>query len=177
MGGACPSYDVRSPLAWCGSALFGVADGQLVESSGLGGTGDWGRCFELTSRKLPLPSSTGVPERVEEVAVCPRTLQRLAVRLENGEHVLVFERSIGTGWAKQDLVLRGRLHASHRRGGEMGDEVASAMPRALAFAVHAPRWRQLTTHYEGSLLAVYWASALGAEVRTYPMHYMPQSMT
>lgn len=178
-------------LAWCNNdTLIGSAGEQLFELSGVGGGGAFG--FEPASRMLPVPRirSPEAPvcdvlqQSVLEIAVCPRTQQRIAVRVENASHVMVFERLGTEGWVRQELVLRGLISATRSTIEALvaGSEVnlaEAARPRALAFArhtMHRPRGGDPLV--EGSLLAVYWdfGGRAAAEVRTYPMHYLPYKL-
>lgn len=124
------------------------------------------------------------PSLVAEVAVCPRTAQRIALRLHDASHVLVFERLFTGEWAKQELVLRGLVSAKSRFGG------SPPLPRALSFAGgpaavahrHGRGQQQQQPQglssgvVEGSWLAVYWDFGEYSEVRTYPMYYLPHRL-
>merc|ERR1712176_575882 len=116
-------------------------------------------------------------QAVAEVAVCPRTTQRVAVRLHGGSHVLIFQRSGAEAWSRQDLSLRGLVGTSVSSTDCADAGGLPPRPCALAFAGNASRRTQGTQgndFFEGSLLAVYWDfGARGAEVRTYPMHFLP----
>eukprot|EP00927_Polykrikos_kofoidii_P023010 TRINITY_DN21313_c3_g1_i1.p1 TRINITY_DN21313_c3_g1~~TRINITY_DN21313_c3_g1_i1.p1 ORF type:complete len:619 (+),score=86.28 TRINITY_DN21313_c3_g1_i1:46-1857(+) len=194
-GGAIPS---RVSLAWCSNdtLLVGLpaSKGRLLELCSVTAGG-------AHTRELPMPqirvssdeSGRTLPPAgvVAEVAVCPRTAQRIAVRLANVAHVLVFER-LGTTWGKQELSLRGLISARSRDPGPSGS--LPPMPLSVAFAAGGhvsvalrdgqavgPQQKQQPAPLpgssllpEGSLLAVYWDFGdQGAEVRTYPMYYLP----
>lgn len=179
----------RSPssttsLAWCSaSSLLSTAGGELLELQGLRNTGGWtasdGGPLSRTLR-LALPPGESVPRAVAEVAVCPRPgQQRVAVRLEGASSVLVFERLAvhGRPW---ELTPRGTISAVVDHG-ESGSSRTStgAVGRAcaIAFAGNAPKQRAQGEAYECSLLAVYWDfGSHGSEIRTYPMHYTPQTL-
>lgn len=177
-----------------GSALGGL--GPRLGAGQGGGLQAWLAGLEPTVRELPLPApeeclqelSWGsqfpgqVPSRsaiVLEVAVCPRSAQRVALRVQGCQQVLVFERPrCGlAGWSRRELLPCGKICAS----GADGEDVR---PLALSFArgVETSEQRSLRSGelegcFEGSLLAIYWSfSSQGAnrgEVRTYPMHYLP----
>eukprot|EP00913_Durusdinium_trenchii_P029040 g27229.t1 len=102
---------------------------------------------------------------VQEVAVCPRTAQRVAVRLDGCREVLIYERATCglAGWSHRELMPCGRLAAP------------GAFPQALAFAEKAKAMG--SPESEGSLLAVHWLFDCGhSEVRTYPFHYLPAKL-
>lgn len=173
-------------LAWCGrERLLAAAAGRLGELRGLGtsGTGGWTPgvdplCRTLLMPRLHLPGADpgDLEQAVLEVAVCPRTAQRVAVRIAGASHILVFECLCAEGWTRQELALRGLISATAGRG---TDSASEDLPRpcAVAFAggtVHRLQW---DARGEGSLLAVYWDFAgRGAEVRTYPMHFLPHKL-
>merc|ERR1712137_324997 len=172
--------DAHPSVAWCSNVLFGVAGGQLFEVCGLsgskGGFGPITRTVQMP--QLQMPSDTGSPI-VEEIAVCPRTFQRVAVRLKDTPHVPVFECLAVNTWVKQDIILRGLVSASHEvsswSAAHDERQLFHAMPRALAFAGNATRHCSRDMFLEGSLLSVYWESPGGVDLRTYPMHYLPFS--
>jgi len=184
-----PAPSAGLSLAWCSNeTLLGTAGGQLYEICGVGTGGGWAFSFEPTSRMLSVPQLR-LPEAVAaegdrgqqvvlEVAVCPRTRQRIAVRVRGAPHVLVFERLGTEGWVRQELVLLGLVGAKTRPPGD--DPVpGQGVPRAcaLAFADNAEPRQQGSAAFEGSLLAVYWDFGRGAaEVRTYPMYYLPYKL-
>jgi len=180
-GGVDDATTRGSSLAWCGGeTLFGAAAGRLFEiACPSGGGRGWATGFsEPSCRPLAIPrlvrgggldccDEGGVQQVVLEVAVCPRTAQRVAVRVKGASHILVFERLGSEGWARQELVLRGFVSA----GGD------TARPCSLAFAGNPARRCQLDAFFEGSLLAVYWDFGEDrTEVRTYPMHYLPYKL-
>jgi len=155
----------QSPsLAWCSNeALLGSAGGRLFELCGVG-------VGQPSARAVSTPQLGEARQAVLELAVCPRTQQRVALLLEAEARVLVFERLAGEAWARQELVLRGLVAAAGAQGPE------APRPRALAFAA-GPRRRQGAGPFEASLLAVYWdLPGHAAEVRTYPMHYLPSKL-
>lgn len=185
----------RPTVDWCSNeTLLGSAGGRLFEMCGLGASGGWAAGFEPTFRTLPVPHislpfvttvNDSERQQVLEVAVCPRTAQRIAVRLENVTHVLVFERLGTEGWLKQDLALRGLICAtrcSHPSSTNLighSDDLADMQPTpcAVAFACNSSQSCQWDSTSEGSLLAVYWNfGASGAEVRTYPLHFLPYKL-
>ncbi|CAE7520846.1 vapA [Symbiodinium pilosum] len=165
--------ELGASLAWMSSELLlATASVFLVEIAVRGGAAasiGASRLGEDTAfawmaepgvRAATLPGQES--RRVLEVSVCPRSAQRLAVRLEGCREVLVYERpTCGlAGWSHRELSPCGILAAE------------GAVPAALAFAAHAPQ-----RSAAGSLLAVYWHLHSGRhEVRTYPMHFLPSSV-
>mmetsp|Transcript_22380 Transcript_22380/g.43600 ORF Transcript_22380/g.43600 Transcript_22380/m.43600 type:complete len:569 (-) Transcript_22380:3-1709(-) len=181
-------------MAWCNNdTLIGNAGEYLFELSGIGiGGGGWASGFEPSSCLLPVPrvmapdgAGRGASRRsVLQVAVCPRTRQRVALIVENCPQILVFERLCAEGWERQELVLRGLIGAALGATEPGVADAASgaaelARPCALAFAGRMLRRPRVgDTLYEGSMLAVYWDFGGGTapEVRTYPMHYVPYGL-
>lgn len=184
----------RPSIAWCSNeTLIGAAGGQFFEVCGVGTSGGgWASGFEPTSRTLPVPQlrspdgplgAEGAQQGVVEVAVCPRTHQRIAALVDGAPHVLVFERQGTEGWVRQELVLLGSVGAKTSGATDAMDEEGPGMdggrgdvprPRSIAFAGNAVHQQRGDASYEGSLLAVYWEFGHGvAEVRTYPMHFLP----
>jgi len=191
-------------LAWCSNeTLLGAAGGQLFELSGVGASGGgWVSGLEPTARALPTPQllpqgasegETTQQQAVLQVAVCPRTQQRIAAVVEGIPHVLVFERSGTEGWVRQDLVLLGLVRASSSssasapsapgdtasqlEGPALADiQADGSRARSIAFAGNTVH-RQQGDAFEGSLLAVYWEfEQYAAEVRTYPMYFTPYKL-
>mmetsp|Transcript_64624 Transcript_64624/g.140701 ORF Transcript_64624/g.140701 Transcript_64624/m.140701 type:complete len:559 (+) Transcript_64624:42-1718(+) len=176
-----------SSMAWCSNeTLLLCASGHLLELRGLGATSGWAAGFGPYSRELHVPhlrgadgTSGGASRAVVEVSVCPRTAQRVALRLHGGPHVLIFDRQGSDDWMKQELTLRGLVSSAAPRGSS-GSASSHPMPCSVAFAGSPvrrseqsglSRWDAL---YEGSLLAVYWDfGERGQEVRTYPMYHLP----
>eukprot|EP00931_Biecheleriopsis_adriatica_P055128 TRINITY_DN32525_c0_g1_i1.p1 TRINITY_DN32525_c0_g1~~TRINITY_DN32525_c0_g1_i1.p1 ORF type:complete len:637 (+),score=97.61 TRINITY_DN32525_c0_g1_i1:32-1912(+) len=185
---------------------LGAGHGCAVSVGGLGarvgeggGLKAWLAGVDPAVRELPLPQPGGpqevtwavplpgeAPSRpvVLEVAVCPRAAQRVAVRLEGCREVLVFDKpGCGlAGWSQTELMPCGPISAV------CGSE-EDVRPLALSFAagrlgkqigLRGSSGRIDEGCFEGSLLAVYWGfkSAAGerAEVRTYPMHYLPTAV-
>jgi len=193
-----PAPSAGPSVAWCSNeTLIGAAGGQLFEVSGVGGGNGSGLAFgfEPMSRVLPVPqlrtpgghaAEEGGRQAVVEVAVCPRTHQRIAALVDGAPHVLVFERLGAEGWARAELALLGavgvdtEVHADLFREDSPsmgGDGCGMANPRAIAFAGNVVRRQRGDAPFEGSLLAVYWEFRHGAaEVRTYPMHYLPYKL-
>jgi len=143
------------PPLWCSSTLIGVS----------------GHLFELGSQDVFNKTCDFSPVlqcgTIEEVAVCPRTWQRIAVRVNGDPRVLIFERGCEGGW-KQDVC--GSISAvGNTEGGQL------PQPLAIAFSQNYPQQLPRDNLFEGSLLAVLWEFAeRGREVRTYPMHFLPQ---
>lgn len=186
-----------------GPEVLGTAYGQLFELRGLGGLCGATACEEPASRIIGTPTTpmSGAESLATHVAVCPRTSQRIAVLVEdsaaNGplrSRVLIYERFTSEGWQRHELTLRGTISAAggslepdDGRGVGLQDLDIPAIPVAVAFAGNDRRKRfgqVADSSYEGSLLAVYWecpdpAAGPGrvrAEVRTYPMHYLPDAL-
>lgn len=188
------TWDIRSRIgmpgnivcgpAWClDGPLLGAASEGLFEIRNLGvGATHWATSVYPDCRALPMPSliMPGADERsaaartIVSIAVCPRTGQRLAVLLEGSPLVLIFER-LGSDAAglTSKLALRGLLGVAPR-------DSSQVRPVAVSFAecaVEQQQHSQCDALFEGSLLAVFWDYGEGgSEVRTYPMHYLPQTM-
>ncbi|CAK9088087.1 unnamed protein product [Durusdinium trenchii] len=124
-------------LAWLnGDTLLATGGGHLVEI-GVGSPGvvNAGSAHLGQDSVLGLsgtePEVRAVPlaqdSPVQEVAVCPRTAQRVAVRLDGCREVLIYERATCglAGWSHRELMPCGRLAAP------------GAFPQALAFAEKA----------------------------------------
>lgn len=163
-------------LAWLnGDTLLATGGGHLVEI-GIGGPGivnagnaHLGQDTTLLGLSGAEPEVRAVPlaqdATVQEVAVCPRTTQRVAVRMDKHREVFIYERATCglAGWSHRELMPCGRLAAQ------------GAYPQALAFAEKTKIIGSQQT--EGSLLAVHWLFDSGhVEVRTYPFHYLPAKL-
>eukprot|EP00746_Dinoflagellata_sp_MGD_P012756 gnl/MRDRNA2_/MRDRNA2_127328_c0_seq1.p1 gnl/MRDRNA2_/MRDRNA2_127328_c0~~gnl/MRDRNA2_/MRDRNA2_127328_c0_seq1.p1 ORF type:complete len:535 (+),score=65.65 gnl/MRDRNA2_/MRDRNA2_127328_c0_seq1:86-1690(+) len=185
------TWDIRSRIgmpgnimcapAWCvDGPLLGAASEGLFEIRNLGvGATHWATSVYPECRALPMPSliTPGSDERsatartILGIAVCPRSAQRLAVIFEGSPMVLVFERvaSDAAGLTSK-LALRGLLGVAPR--GTM-----QVRPLAVSFAECPVIKSPCDALFEGSLLAVLWDFGDGgSEVRTYPLHYLPQTM-
>lgn len=249
-----PRSQCTGGVAWCSNDVFlGVAGGLIFEfGENPGCTGGRRASFGINgfggpyARVLPVPALAPAggdsaaaasfeaqrQQAVLEVAVCPRTGQRVAALVEDASgvaHVLLFERAgllgntatgaFGGGgvWGRREICFKGLITASCTHGGNEPGARGAALPRpvALAFAsgrtptgaadARAPGanigaafdkccWPgpgadgsggASTTGasgagitYEGSLLAVYWrfGGEDRAEVRTYPMHFLPHNL-
>lgn len=164
-------------LAWLnGDTLLATGGGHLVEI-GIGSPGvvNAGNAHlgqdttllglsgaESEVRAVPLAQDA----TVQEVAVCPRTTQRVALRLDKRSEVFIYERATCglAGWSQRELMPCGRLATQ------------GAFPQALAFAEKAKVIGSANST-EGSLLAVHWLFDSGHnEVRTYPFHYLPAKL-
>lgn len=185
------TWDIRSCISlpgsigcapvWCvdGPLLCAASEGLFeIRDLGLGAT-HWATPVYPDCRALPVPSliMPGGDERsatartVVGIAVCPRSGQRLAVLLADSPLVLIFERlgPDATGPTAK-LSLRGLLGAAPRGTREV-------RPLAASFAKCPVSNSPCDSLFEGSLLAVLWDFGAGtSEVRTYPMHYLPQIM-
>eukprot|EP00933_Yihiella_yeosuensis_P053055 TRINITY_DN5121_c0_g2_i1.p1 TRINITY_DN5121_c0_g2~~TRINITY_DN5121_c0_g2_i1.p1 ORF type:complete len:636 (+),score=74.36 TRINITY_DN5121_c0_g2_i1:47-1954(+) len=179
------------------AGLGGLGSGIRSQGSGLSA---WLAGAEPTIRELFVPQSL-LPEaafrsfppserlqrdpmRVLEVAVCPRTTQRVALRIADCDHVVIFERpGCGlAGWTRRELLPCGLISAT-----DSSSEGLSAKPLSIAFAAGrgasrlglqgsgSSKLADLSS-FEGSLLAVFWGFASSGEVRTYPMHYLPSRL-
>mmetsp|Transcript_55114 Transcript_55114/g.131334 ORF Transcript_55114/g.131334 Transcript_55114/m.131334 type:complete len:591 (-) Transcript_55114:72-1844(-) len=179
-------------MVWCSSTgMLIIAQGNLFEVNGLvpssGGmaNGIEPTCWPLLVPHVRSTSSTAAAQATQkalEVSVCPRTWQRIAVRVEGVNHILIFERVGAEGWLRQEVVYRGVITALARpdvlgsaAGADAGQ--ATARPLALEFAGNAKRRSSREAAVEGSLLAVLWDfSDRGREIRTYPMYYLPAAL-